>query len=169
MSDDQAMGDEVYQPDDSEVQDDAALMDPEDTLDDRGVDVALDEGYSPPERPVAVTHHGTTAREQREGESLDDRLAEEEPDVNADPGDPAAPAPRPDGIGDLTGGTGEPLDSEAGDARAGRLAGSDEGLPRAPEEVDDTYASDEGVSGGAASAEEAAVHVVDDPEAPPQA
>jgi hypothetical protein len=34
----------------------------------------------PGERPTATLDHGTTAREQAEGESLDDRLAREVPD-----------------------------------------------------------------------------------------
>ncbi|WP_173405616.1 MULTISPECIES: DUF5709 domain-containing protein [Streptomycetaceae] len=152
---DELMGDEVYQPDDSEVQDDAGLMDPEDTLDDRGIDPALDEGYSPPERPLAVERTGTTATEQRHGETLDQRLSEEEPDVAA---------PLGNGIGDLADGDGEPVDPEAGDRRAGRLLGADRGVPRPQSEVDDTVASDTGIAGGAASAEEAAVHVTDDPE-----
>jgi len=33
----------------------------------------------PRDQPVAVDDHGTTAAEQREGESLEERLAEEEP------------------------------------------------------------------------------------------
>ncbi|MBY8883445.1 DUF5709 domain-containing protein [Streptomyces sp. PTM05] len=156
MSDDEARGDEVYQPDDAEVQDDAGLMDPLDTLDDRGVDPALDEGYSPPERPREAEHYGTTANEQRSGESLDQRLSEEEPDVEAPPGN---------GIGDAPGATGEPVDPEAGEDRSGRLVADDEGVPGHSDEVDDTAASDAGIAGGAASAEEAAVHTVDDPEA----
>ena len=73
---DELMGDEVYQPDRSEVQDDAGLMDPEDTLNDRGINPALDEGYSPPEKPMEVNRFGTTASEQRRGESLEQRLSE---------------------------------------------------------------------------------------------
>ncbi len=158
---DDMRGDEVYQPqpDDSEVSDDAALMDPLDTLDDRGVDPALDEGYSPPEKPLEVDRTGTTAAEQRRGESLDQRLAEEVPD-QPDPRDEVA-----DGIGDAPGAEGEPVDPQAGDERSGRLVGSDEGVPRpAGSQVDDVTAEEAGIAGGAASAEEAAVHTVDDPE-----
>jgi hypothetical protein len=46
----------------------------EDTLVDRGVDDVLDEGYSPPERPYRRGSMGSTS------ESLDQLLAEEEPD-----------------------------------------------------------------------------------------
>lgn len=41
----------------------------------------LERGAEPAEGWSGADRFGTTAREQREGESLDDRLAEEEPDV----------------------------------------------------------------------------------------
>src|SRR3954462_8256830 len=106
------MGDQVYQPNQPEQQDDVGLLEPEDTLDYHGVEQVLDEGYSPPERPWAVETSGTTAREQQEGETLDQRLARELPDVTVPDGD---------GIGDRSDGNGEPMDDEVGDARAGRL------------------------------------------------
>ncbi|MER6529967.1 DUF5709 domain-containing protein [Streptomyces sp. NPDC001508] len=163
MSDEQGeyeqhMGDEVYQPDQSEVQDDAGVLDPEDSLDERGVNPAIDEGYSPPEKPLAAQSRGTTAAEQRERDSLDERLRAERPDVEPPPGD---------GIGDLPGGSGERVDAEVGDRRAGRLTAAGE-ASRPAGATDDTVAEETGVAGGAASAEEAAVHVVDEPaEAPP--
>jgi hypothetical protein len=40
----------------------------------------------PPDDWSEANKFGMTAREEREGESLDDRLAEEEPDVLPDPG-----------------------------------------------------------------------------------
>src|SRR5687767_12574921 len=49
-----------------------------------GVD-PLEEGVEPPERWSGVDQHGTTPNEQREGETLDERLAEERPDVEPDP------------------------------------------------------------------------------------
>ena len=49
-------------------------LQPEDTLIDRGVDDVLDEGYSPPERPYGGTSVDSGP------ESLDQLLAEEEPD-----------------------------------------------------------------------------------------
>ncbi|MCX5181674.1 DUF5709 domain-containing protein [Streptomyces sp. NBC_00268] len=149
----EAMGDEVYQPDGSEVQDDAGLLDVSDTLDDRGVDEALDEGYSPPERPWGVEHTGVTAAERQRGESLDERLAEEIPDVAVQVGD---------GIGDLWDGDGELIDDEVGDRRAGRLIGPDEGAHEDTEK--DLIAYDAGVDGAGASAEEAAMHVIPDSE-----
>lgn len=42
----------------------------------------------PTEAPVEASGHGTTAREQAENASLEDRLAAEEPEVDA-PGGPA--------------------------------------------------------------------------------
>lgn len=59
-------------------------LQPEDTLDDRGVDDVLDEGISPPEHPLGVNAKGVTAREQREGETLDERVRQEEPEVWAE-------------------------------------------------------------------------------------
>src|ERR1700759_1531831 len=61
-------------------------------------EVRNDDGDSvvdPPEDWSEADKFGMTAREEREGESLDDRLAEEEPDVlneaNPDPERPARP------------------------------------------------------------------------------
>ncbi|MFE5368926.1 DUF5709 domain-containing protein [Streptomyces mirabilis] len=149
----EAMGDDVYQPDGSEVQDDAGLLDVSDTLDDRGIDEALDEGYSPPEKPWGVEHTGVTAAERQRGESLDERLAEEVPDVTDQDGD---------GIGDLWDGDGELIDDEVGDVRAGRLIATDEGAHEDTEK--DLIAYDVGVDGAGASAEEAAMHVIPDSE-----
>ncbi|MEU2740742.1 DUF5709 domain-containing protein [Streptomyces sp. NPDC007095] len=149
----EAMGDDVYQPDGSEVQDDAGLLDVSDTLDDRGIDEALDEGYSPPEKPWGVEHTGVTAAERQRGESLDERLAEEVPDIADQVGD---------GIGDLWGGDGELIDDEVGDLRAGRLIAPDEGAHEDAEK--DLIAYDVGVDGAGASAEEAAMHLIPDSE-----
>ncbi len=147
----------LYQPDttdDREVREDHGVLDEEDTLMDRAAG-PYEEGYSPPERPLGVGHHGTTAREQREGESLDQRLAEEEPDTTQPPTGPEA---LPDGIGDLPGGMGEPYDDQVGRRRSGRLVAPDEGVREDTEK--DVVGRDVGVNGGAASAEEAAMHEV---------
>lgn len=120
----------------------------EDTLDPFGPADPLDAGYSPPERPWAVDDWGVTAREQAEGESLDRRLSREVPEVAAAAGD---------GIGDSDDTDGEPYDDEVGTARAGRLVILDEDV--VPDE--ELFATDVGLDGAAASAEEAAVHVVD--------
>ncbi|MFF2206107.1 DUF5709 domain-containing protein [Streptomyces sp. NPDC058145] len=158
MSDQQAggspMADDAYQPTGTnEEQADAGPLDLQDAVDERGYDDVLDEGYSPPERPLGVTKYGTTAAEQHEGETLDERLRQEVPDVET---------PAGDATGDLPGGEGEPVDPEAGDARAGRLVAPDEGAHT--DTTKEEVASDVGIDGGAAGAEEAAMHITEDPE-----
>ncbi|MFF3456803.1 DUF5709 domain-containing protein [Streptomyces sp. NPDC002730] len=145
------MGDEVYQPDGSEVQDDAGLLDAEDTLEDPALQI-LSDGYSPPERPWAVDRVGTTAAEQHRGESLEERLAEEAPDVTV---------PTGDGLGDASDTDGELIDDEVGADRAGRLVAPDEGAHSDLEK--ELVATDVGID-GAASAEEAAMHVIPESE-----
>jgi Family of unknown function (DUF5709) len=142
-------------------------LQPDDTLDDRGVEDVLDEGYSPPEKWSVLEKFGNTAREEREGESLDQRLAEEEPDPALGYGDDEAdeaPAGERDDL-DLDDTIddqppGEMFDGEVGDQRAGRLVSPDEGAHGDREK--DQVAADVGIDGGAASAEEAAVHVVEE-------
>ncbi|WP_251096122.1 DUF5709 domain-containing protein [Streptomyces sp. Caat 7-52] len=156
MSDQQSeqspMADDVYQPTGTnEEQEDAGPLDLQDAVGERTYDDMLDEGYSPPERPLGVTRHGTTAGEQRAGETLDERLGQEVPDVTPPDGDDT---------GDLPGGEGEPVDPEAGEFRAGRLVAPDEGAH--PDTVKEEVAEDVGIDGGAAGAEEAAVHVIPD-------
>ena len=56
-------------------------LQPQDTLDDRGVDDILDEGISPPEHLRGSLAKGVTAREELEGETIDERLRQEEPEV----------------------------------------------------------------------------------------
>ncbi|NGO76797.1 hypothetical protein G6045_14135, partial [Streptomyces sp. YC504] len=133
MSDDQeSMADDVYQPTGSnEEQEDAAPLDLQDALDERDYDEILDEGYSPPEKPLGVTKTGVTAAEQNEGGSLDERLRQEVPDTTQPaPEDVGGNGARVDGeqVGDLPGGEGEPVDPEAGTERAGRLVAPDEGV-----------------------------------------
>jgi hypothetical protein len=144
-------GDDVYQPDGSEIQEDAGPLDAEDTLDDDGVGDPLDRGWSPPERPWGVEHDGVTAAEALRGETLDQRLAEEVPD---------AFAPDDDGLGDTEGTDGELWDEEVGSARSGRLVAPDEGAHEDDESA--LVATDVGIDGAAASAEEAAMHIVDE-------
>ncbi|MFH9980008.1 DUF5709 domain-containing protein [Streptomyces sp. NPDC017179] len=146
------MADDAYQPTgDNEEQQDAAPLDMENAVGERTYDDVLDEGYSPPEKPLGVTKYGTTAAEQHEGESLDQRLAQEQPEEGG---------PEGDGVGDLPGGEGEPVDPEAGADRAGRLVAPDEGAHG--DTTKEEIADDKGVDAGAAGAEEAAVHIVDD-------
>ena len=91
---------------------------------------ALDAGYSPPDRPYALDDDELTVAGQREGETLDERLAREVPEE-------------------------VPVDLD----RAGRLADPEQF--GAMERSDSIEGQDVGIDGGAASAEEAAVHVVD--------
>ena len=144
-------GDDVYQPDGSEIQDDSGLLDAEDTLVDDGVDDPLDRGWSPPDRPWAVEHDGVTAAEARRGETLEQRLSEEMPELVMSDGD---------GLGDCDGSDGELLDNEVGARRSGRLVAPDEGAHEDEESA--LVARDDGIDGAAASAEEAAMHIVDE-------
>src|SRR5688500_9566910 len=95
-------------PENRSDEDDSGLLQPEDSLDDRGVGDVLDEGWSPPERPWASTGWGTTAREEAGDEPLDARLARELPDGEEWLGDD---------LGDATDTDGELLDDEVGDVR----------------------------------------------------
>ena len=121
----------------------------EDTLDDPEGEVEdeLDRGYSPPEKWSAGQGFGNTAYEEATGESLDQRLAQEDPE--ADPYDATS-----------TEDDEELADGEVGDQRAGRLVDPDEGLGEDTEK--DLVGDDVGIDGAAASAEEAAVHIVSD-------
>ncbi|MGX9789326.1 DUF5709 domain-containing protein [Mycobacterium sp. MMS18-G62] len=127
-------------------------LQPEDTLIDRGIDDVLDEGYSPPERPYGRGAFGPS-------ESLDQLLAEEEQD----------PASRIDVLldkdeqqrsDDSERDAEFPARREVGDARAGRLIAPDMGFGEDTEA--ELVADDVGISGGAASAEEAAVHIIEE-------
>jgi hypothetical protein len=117
--------------------DDDDQLTQEDTLIDRGVDDLLDEGYSPPDR----------WKEPRDNETLDELLSEEEPD-------PAMQLDDPDEPDEQSG------NDEVGDLRAGRLVAPDEGFGEDTEK--DLIGSEVGIDGAAASAEEAAVHVIAD-------
>src|SRR6266496_618434 len=87
-------------------------LDPSESLTGDNTEDPLDAGYSPPDREPRATRFGTTAEEQRDGESLDQLLAEEVPDVDA-----------------------AEWSDEEPDARAGRLVAPDEGA-HADEESD---------------------------------
>ncbi len=133
----------------------SGLLQPQDSLDNLGgVADVLDTGWSPPERPWAVEDWGTTEREELAGESLDARLARElrppEGDVNGG-----------DGLGDPSDTDGELVDEEVGYRRTGRLVESDSMWGDFEPEL---YASDVGIDGAGASAEEAAMHMVRDPD-----
>ena len=116
-------------------------------VDDRGLAEPLDEGYSPPEKWSVAEGYGNTPLEEELGETLDQRIAQEEPEP--DPYEAAATET-------------ENVGGEVGDERAGRLVDPDRGI--GPDEEKDLVGEDVGIDGAAASAEEAAVHVVDDSE-----
>ncbi|MGH3447533.1 MAG: DUF5709 domain-containing protein [Nocardioidaceae bacterium] len=119
----------------------------DDSLVDRGTDDVLDEGYSSPERWSPAETFGNTAEEEAAGETLDQRLAQEEPEEDDD---------------DITATGSEEFldDGEVGDERSGRLVDPDEGLG---EDTDEEMVGDDvGIDGAGAGAEEAAVHVIDE-------
>lgn len=111
----------------------------------RGLEEPLDEGYSPPEKWSAAQGFGNTPLEEATGETLEQRLAQEEPEP-----DPYADA---DTLAEDVGG-------EVGEERAGRLVDTDEGARTDTEK--DLVATDVGIDGAGAGAEEAAVHVIDE-------
>jgi Family of unknown function (DUF5709) len=145
---------------------DYQTLDSNDTLDGAPGDDPLDRGVVPPERWSAVMRADSPGDGQ---ESLDQLLAEEEPDPalgddlldededededdDPDEDDPDAADEDVDGL----------LLDDGPDPRAGRLVAPDGGhqvrwQPR-------LLAHDVGPDGGGATAEEAAMHVVDDDE-----
>ncbi len=148
--------DEIYDPS-SDLEDDGVL-DASDTLEGNPGDDPLDTGIAPPDRWSAGEGFGTTEAEERTGESLDQLLAEEEPDVDPYADEDWRPVTNTDE---------ESPDEDAAeslfdtpDPRAGRLVAEDEGAH--PAEEADLVARDVGIDAGAAGAEEAAVHVVDE-------
>ncbi|EGD53783.1 DUF5709 domain-containing protein [Gordonia neofelifaecis] len=115
-------------------QDDTDQLQPGDTLDDTELADVLDRGYSPPDYAPPTHEH----------DCLDERLAEEEPDISYDDdGDPDFPER-----------------DEVGARRAGRLIAPDEGV--GPDVDNQLLATDAGVDGAGASAEEAAMHYIED-------
>lgn len=114
----------------------------EDSLLDTRIDDVLDEGYSPPDREPRV--RVPTESEEARGESLDDLLSAEVPDIWVEE------------EGNLFDESG----AEVGGTRAGRLVGI--GSDGFVDTEKDLVAGDVGIDGAGASAEEAAVHVIDE-------
>ena len=143
----------------SEDLEDYETRDASETLDGDIGDDPLDTGVIPPQHWSAGMRYGTTAEEEDRGESLDQLLAEEEPDTVDEDVDEV-----PESSGDDENAGDEYVDGllldDGEDPRAGRLVAEDEGAHAASEE--DLVARDVGVDSGAATAEEAAVHVVED-------
>jgi hypothetical protein len=137
----------------SEDLEDYEVLDSSDTLAGPPGDDPLDRGVATPEHWSAPIRSGGTAGEQADGESLDELLAEEEPDVDAEyDNDVDENAPGDD--------VRRYLREEGPDLRAGRLVSEND---------DDESAyldgvaigRDTGIDSGGATAEEAAVHVQD--------
>ncbi|MDR1833856.1 MAG: DUF5709 domain-containing protein [Propionibacteriaceae bacterium] len=122
-------------PDESEQLD---QLQPDETLVDRGVRDVLDEGYTAPERWSSAVRGGNGRR----GDSIDERLAQEEPELSDD--------------GDWD----DESDGEAGHTRAGRIVDARGGWD-SDDSAGEVFGADVGFAGGAASAEEAAMHVID--------
>lgn len=119
-----------------------------DSLIDRGVDDVLDEGYTAPERWSAAQGFGNTPEEMRRGETIEQRVKQEEPEKK--PADLNWNAAKED--------------RQVGRERAGRL------MHVQGPGGEHTLGSDVGFSGGAATAEEAAMHIIaDDDEDEPDA
>jgi hypothetical protein len=136
MTESEFFGDSVYESGDPV--EDAENLDPIEDLTGDDPDEIMQTGYSPPDREPRDLRDAPTPFEEWEGESLDERLAEEEPDVGED---------------DIFAADAEP--------RAGRLVAPDEGVHEDTEK--DEIASDVGPAGYASSAEEAAVHIIEEP------
>jgi len=133
--------------------------------------------------PGGADRFGNTAEEQREGDSLDYRLSQEEPDVGAEDPIPVRRDPLDETVdssaqrdldADVWGAspTSDPksqvslyddgqLDSEVPQP-VGRLVAPDEGYGF--DDETDSVASDAGASGGGASAEELAMHETNAPD-----
>ena len=136
----------TYEIEEAGLDNEVAQLQPSETLIDRGVDDALDEGIIAPDHYSPVMDFGATPAEMRLGESLARRLKQEEPDLAADDDEDWNPLKER---------------REVGSRRAGRLVGHAHGYD-APDDEDESVAEDVGYSGGAACAEEAAMHIIED-------
>lgn len=134
-------------PKDSEQLDQVSQSD---SLIDRGVDDPLDEGYVAPDNWSSAQGYGNTPAEMRQGETLEMRIRQEIPDVQPD---------RPKGDWNP-----DQESREVGDRRAGRLIAT---TGTGEDTESQVLAADVGISGGAASAEEAAMHIIEVPEQEP--
>ena len=116
-------------------------------VDNRGLTDPLEEGYSPPDAWSAAQRYGNTPLEAELGEGLNRRLRQEEPDPD--------PYAEQESWVDEDG-----VEPEVGERRAGRLVDPDAGVG---EDTTSTMVGrDVGIDGAGASAEEAAMHILDD-------
>lgn len=141
--------------------DDEGQLQSQDTLDGDDVEDQLDRGYSPPERYSVGQGYGNTPWEQAHDRPMADRLAEEDPEP-----DPAEEAERRASADDGLSHESDTRGSEVGDTRAGRLVDTGGGIGEDTEK--DLIAEDVGIDGAAASAEEAAMHIIEEDEEQPQ-
>lgn len=122
------------------------------TLADGDLENEMDRGYSPPEKYSAAQGYGNTPWEAAHDRPLEDRLKEEIPE----------PDPRAEAEDDGLSHDADEESHDVGDERSGRLVAPDAGLGEDTEK--DLVAEDVGIDGAAASAEEAAMHVVSEDE-----
>ena len=131
------------------VAEDDGVLEPSDSLASDRLDAdVLDTGVDAGTGWAGSTRFGTTLAEERQGEGLDRLLAQEDPDAGPDDAWTDEDEPNDDGRVPLP--------------RAGRLVAADEGAHS--DDDADLFAADAGIDGGGASAEEAAVHLTDDPD-----
>ena len=126
---------------DSPVPDESEQLDQlqeADSLVNRGVEDVLDEGYTTPDHWSAAQGFGNTPAEMRQGETIDQRVKQEQPEKK--------PVDRD--------WNSSKEDRQVGTERAGRL------MQVQGPGGEATLGSDVGRSGGAASAEEAAMHII---------
>jgi Family of unknown function (DUF5709) len=140
-----------------DVPEDEGVLQPSETLDTDDLDEdPLDTGISPRERHPASEGFGVTLAEARSGETLDQRLAQEEPE----PGAGWVAAENSEDSADVLEQDEFPYGDGPQEPRAGRLLSEDEGSHPT---VDPAYfVRDVGIDGGAAGAEEAAMHVIEE-------
>lgn len=131
-------------PDSSEQLD---QLTPGDSLIDRGLDDLLEEGYTAPENWSPAQGFGNTAAEMRQGETIEQRIAQEVPET---------PPNRLKGPWNPSGES-----REVGSRRAGRLVDAGNGIAEEDRESE-SVATDVGIDGAGASAEEAAMHIISD-------
>jgi len=136
------------------------VLDANDTLDGDPGDDPLDRGIVTPDRWSAGVRYALKGEE--DSESLDDLLEEEEPDETVDPDEDSW-----DENATYQDVARRQRDEEA-DPRSGRLVSPDEDTDDVSDTLvsgeDEEVARDTGIDGGGATAEEAAVHVIDDPD-----
>jgi hypothetical protein len=140
--------------------DDYQVLDGSDTLDGNPGDDPLDRGVAVPDRWSAGLRYALRGEEN--SESLDELLAEEEPDLSDDADEDSLDENATErDVARL-------LRDYDADPRAGRLVARDEDTDDIGDTLldwdDEEVARDTGIDGGGATAEEAAVHIIGEPD-----